>query len=224
LSELANHLQQVREEERGHLARELHDELGALLTAAKLDVARLKSKINAAAPDVAERLKHLTDTLNSGIALKRRIIEDLRPSSLSNLGLTAALEILTREYAESAGIEVETSLEAVQLPDGAQLTVYRMVQEALTNVGKYAKAKKVLVSVHSHPTHVAVQVRDDGVGFDPATVRPTSHGLAGMRHRVEAAGGRLALTSRPGSGTLLSAVLPLRREGVAAQAIAAGDV
>lgn len=211
LSELANHLQQVREEERGHLARELHDELGALLTAAKLDVARLKSKIDATAPDVSERLKHLTETLNSGIALKRRIIEDLRPSSLSNLGLTAALEILTREYAERAGIEVETSLESVQLPDAAQLTVYRMVQEALTNIGKYAKASKVLVSVHGYPTHVAVQVRDDGVGFDPGSVRPTSHGLAGMRHRVEAAGGRLTLTSRPGNGTLLSAVLPLPR-------------
>ncbi len=211
LSELANHLQQVREEERGHLARELHDELGALLTAAKLDVARLKSKIDATAPDVSERLKHLTETLNSGIALKRRIIEDLRPSSLSNLGLTAALEILTREYAERAGIDVETSLEPVQLPDAAQLTVYRMVQEALTNIGKYAKASKVLVSVHGYPTHVAVQVRDDGVGFDPGTVRPTSHGLAGMRHRVEAAGGRLTLTSRPGNGTLLSAVLPLPR-------------
>ena len=211
LSELANHLQQVREEERGHLARELHDELGALLTAAKLDVARLKSKIDATAPDVSERLKHLTETLNSGIALKRRIIEDLRPSSLSNLGLTAALEILTREYAERAGIDVETSLEPVQLPDAAQLTVYRMVQEALTNIGKYAKARKVLVSVHGYPTHVAVQVRDDGVGFDPGSVRPTSHGLAGMRHRVEAAGGRLTLTSRPGNGTLLSAVLPLPR-------------
>lgn len=211
LSELANHLQQVREEERGHLARELHDELGALLTAAKLDVARLKSKIDATAPDVSERLKHLTETLNSGIALKRRIIEDLRPSSLSNLGLTAALEILTREYAERAGIEVETSLEPVQLTDAAQLTVYRMVQEALTNIGKYAKASKVLVSVHGYPTHVAVQVRDDGVGFDPGSVRPTSNGLAGMRHRVEAAGGRLTLTSRPGNGTLLSAVLPLPR-------------
>ena len=211
LSELANHLQQVREEERGHLARELHDELGALLTAAKLDVARLKSKIDATAPDVSERLKHLTETLNSGIALKRRIIEDLRPSSLSNLGLTAALEILTREYAERAGIDVETSLEPVQLPDAAQLTVYRMVQEALTNIGKYAKASKVLVSVHGYPTHVAVQVRDDGVGFDPGSVRPTSYGLAGMRHRVEAAGGRLTLTSRPGNGTLLSAVLPLPR-------------
>jgi signal transduction histidine kinase len=208
LSELASHLQQVREDERGHLARELHDELGALLTAAKLDVARLKSKIDHQAPDIAERLRHLTETLNSGIALKRRIIEDLRPSSLSNLGLTAALEILTREHAEGAGIEVETSLEAVQLTQATQLTVYRLVQEALTNISLYAKAKKVLVTVHSYPTHVAVQVRDDGAGFDPAAVGPASHGLAGMRHRVEAAGGRLTITSHPGNGTLVSAVLP----------------
>ena len=211
LSELANHLQQVREEERGHLARELHDELGALLTAAKLDVARLKSKIDANVPEVAERLKHLTETLNSGIALKRRIIEDLRPSSLSNLGLTAALEILTREYAERSGTEVETSLEPVELSESAQLTVYRMVQEALTNIGKYAHAHRVLISVHAYPTHVAVQVRDDGVGFDPAMVRPTSHGLSGMRHRVESAGGRLSITSQPGNGTVVSATLPLQQ-------------
>ena len=211
LSELASHLQQVREDERGYLARELHDELGALLTAAKLDVARLKSKIDHQAPDIAERLRHLTETLNSGIVLKRRIIEDLRPSSLSNLGLTAALEILTREHAEGAGIEVETSLEAVQLSEATQLTVYRLVQEALTNISKYAQAKKVLVVVHNHPTHVAVQVHDDGAGFDPAGVAGTSHGLAGMRHRVEAAGGRLTITSRPGSGTLVSAVLPQPR-------------
>ena len=211
LSELASHLQQVREDERGFLARELHDELGALLTSAKLDVARLKSKIDHQAPDIAERLKHLNETLNSGIALKRRIIEDLRPSSLSNLGLTAALEILTREHAEGAGIEVETNLEAVELTEATQLTVYRLVQEALTNISKYAKAKKVLVTVHGYPTHVAVQVRDDGAGFDPAGVGPTSHGLAGMRHRVEAAGGRLTITSSPDCGTLISAVLPKPR-------------
>lgn len=211
LSELASHLQQVREDERGFLARELHDELGALLTSAKLDVARLKSKIDHQAPDIAERLKHLNETLNSGIALKRRIIEDLRPSSLSNLGLTAALEILTREHAEGTGIEVETNLEAVELTEATQLTVYRLVQEALTNISKYAKAKKVLVTVHGYPTHAAVQVRDDGAGFDPAGVGPTSHGLAGMRHRVEAAGGRLTITSSADSGTLISAVLPKPR-------------
>ena len=208
LTELASHLQQVREEERGHLARELHDELGALLTAAKLDVARLKSKIDLQAPDMAERLRHLTETLNDVIALKRRIIEDLRPSSLSNLGLTAALEILAREHAQRAGIAVDTSLEPVQLSETMQLTVYRLVQEALTNIGKHAKANKVLILVHAHPDHVSVQVHDDGMGFDTATLRPGSHGLAGMRHRVEASGGQLTLRSRAGHGTVVTATLP----------------
>jgi signal transduction histidine kinase len=93
-----------------------------------------------------------------------------------------------------------------------------MVQEALTNIGKYAKASKVLVSIHGYPTHVAIQVRDNGSGFDPASVRPTSHGLSGMRHRVESAGGRLTITSRPGDGTLVSAVLPLQAKPGAAAA------
>ena len=208
LSELANHLQQVREDERAHLARELHDELGALLTAAKLDVARLKSRIDMQAPDNAERVRHLTDTLNSGIALKRRIIEDLRPSSLSNLGLTTSLEILTRDFAERSSVQVDTSLETVQLSETAQLTIYRLVQESLTNIGKYANARKVLVSVHNYPNHVSVQVRDDGAGFDVARISPDAHGLFGMRHRVEAAGGRLTVSSTPGEGTLVNASLP----------------
>ncbi|CAM3866939.1 CHASE3 domain-containing protein [Paracidovorax anthurii] len=209
LTELANHLQQVREDERGHLARELHDELGALLTAAKLDVARLKSKVDAQAPEIAERLKHLTETLNSGIALKRRIIEDLRPSSLFNLGLTASLEILAREFAQRGNVEVDLNLEPVELPESVQLTVYRMVQESLTNIGKYANASKVLVAVHNYPTHVAVQIRDNGAGFDTSKVHTSAHGLMGMRHRVEAAGGRLTVTSEAGEGTLVSAILPV---------------
>ncbi|KAF1044762.1 sensor histidine kinase [Xylophilus sp.] len=207
LGELATHLQQVREEERGHLARELHDELGALLTAAKLDVARLKSKVGTA-PDVVERLQHLTETLNSGIALKRRIIEDLRPSSLANLGLTASLEILTREFAERSGINLEINFETVELDQSAQLTVYRLVQESLTNIGKYAEAKNVIVTLHNYPGYVALEVRDDGNGFSVDNVRPASHGLAGMRHRVESAGGKLSVTSAPGQGTVVSAVLP----------------
>ncbi|HVZ42471.1 MAG TPA: CHASE3 domain-containing protein [Ramlibacter sp.] len=210
LAELATHLQQVREDERGHLARELHDELGALLTAAKLDVARLRSRLggNAIAPELEERLQHLTQTLNSGIALKRRIIEDLRPSSLTNLGLTASLDILAREFSERSGIEVATSLETVDLDESSQLTVYRVVQESVTNVGKYAQAKQVDISVRDYSNHVEVEIRDDGHGFDTTRVRPSTHGLAGMRHRVEAAGGRLTVTSRPGAGTRVTAVLP----------------
>lgn len=208
LSALANHLQQVREDERGHLARELHDELGALLTAAKLDLARLKSRIGTSGPEVQERLQHLGATLNQVIALKRRIIEDLRPSALANLGLATALEILAREFSDRVGIDVQTSLETVDLPEVTQLTVYRMVQESLTNIGKYAQAQKVLVKVHQYPVHVAVEIHDDGAGFDPTAIPRTSHGLAGMRQRVEAAGGRLTVTSRAGHGTQISAILP----------------
>ncbi|MDB5851184.1 MAG: putative histidine kinase, classic [Rhodoferax sp.] len=208
LAELATHLQNVREEERGHLARELHDELGALLTAAKLDVARLKSRLNQQSPEVGQRLQHLTDSLNSGIALKRRIIEDLRPSSLSNLGLTASLEILSREFSERSGVEITTGLEPVELDESRQLTVYRLVQESLTNVGKYAEAAQVEISVRNYGNHVEVDIHDDGKGFDPGNIRASTHGLAGMKHRVEAAGGRLTVTSEPGSGTRISAMLP----------------
>lgn len=215
LSELANHLQQVREEERGHLARELHDELGALLTAAKLDVARLKSKIGNEGPEVMDRIKHLSETLNGVIALKRRIIEDLRPSSLANLGLTAAIEILTREFAERAGLDVQVNVEPVTMPETTKLTIYRMVQESLNNIAKYASASQVLVTVHNYPTHVAVQIRDDGDGFDTAVVARTSHGLLGMKHRVESAGGKLTITSSKEAGTLVSAVLPVTPEAPA---------
>ncbi len=121
LRELAQHLQTIREDERSRLARELHDELGALLTAAKLDVARLKSRLGASASaDATERLAHLNESLNGGIALKRRIIEDLRPSSLSNLGLVAALEILLREFAGRSEIKVIDRLEpSSSTPGGA---------------------------------------------------------------------------------------------------------
>ena len=208
LAQLATHLQQVREDERGHLARELHDELGALLTAAKLDVARLKSRLGSQPPEVLERMQHLTETLNSGIALKRRIIEDLRPSSLANLGLIAALEILAREFSERSGLDVTSSLEPVDLDESAQLTVYRIVQESLTNVGKYAEASQVEIGLRDLRNHIELEVRDDGRGFDVRETRPSTHGLAGMRHRVEAAGGRLTVESSPGAGTRITAALP----------------
>jgi signal transduction histidine kinase len=208
LTELARHLQSVREDERHRLARELHDELGALLTAAKLDVARLKSRLGATTPEVLERLQHLSDGLNSGIALKRRIIEDLRPSSLSNLGLVSALEILVREWGQRSEIEVDTSLEPVRLRPSGELTVYRLVQEALTNITKYAHATEVEVLLSSSDGQVHVSVRDNGVGFDTSAPRTSAHGLLGMRYRLETEGGTMTMESRPGGGTLIRAVLP----------------
>jgi signal transduction histidine kinase len=210
LKELAQHLQTIREDERSRLARELHDELGALLTAAKLDVARLKSRLGStASADAAERLQHLNDSLNGGIALKRRIIEDLRPSSLSNLGLVAALEILLREFSARSEIKVVEQLAPVNVSPAAQLTIYRLVQEALTNVVKYAKASEVVVTLErSSEGGARISVRDNGVGFDASEPKLARHGLIGMRYRVEADGGTMRLDSAPGRGTVIEATLP----------------
>ena len=208
LAELATHLQNVREDERGHLARELHDELGALLTAAKLDVARIRSRLGASLPEATERLEHLTRTLNSGIALKRRIVEDLRPSSLSHLGLVASLEILAREFEERSGLPIATDMEPVELSGAAQLTVYRLVQESLTNMAKYAGATQAEVSLHNFDDYITVMVKDNGKGFKPERIGPGSHGVAGMRHRVEAAGGKLTVSSSAENGTQIGATLP----------------
>ncbi|MBC7483110.1 MAG: sensor histidine kinase, partial [Rhizobacter sp.] len=208
LTQLTRHLQTVREDERSRLARDLHDELGAWLTAAKLDVARLKSRLGAMTPEIAERLLHLSTGLNSVIALKRRIIEDLRPSSLSNLGLLAAIEILVREWGSNSEVAVDCELDPVDLRPSGELTVYRLVQEALTNITKYAHASQVKVRLAAQGGQVHVSVQDNGVGFDTELPRVAAHGLLGMRYRLEAEGGQMALRSSPGLGTTIEADLP----------------
>jgi signal transduction histidine kinase len=208
LTELAGHLQTTREDERARLARELHDELGALLTAAKLDAARLKRSLGPISPEAEARLQHLNDTINHGIGLKRRIIEDLRPSSLSNLGLVSALEIQAREFAQRLEVEVVPEFEHVTLDDSAQITIYRLVQEALTNIAKYAGAKRVRIEFRRDGERAYVSVQDDGKGFETNATRGSAHGLLGMRYRVEAEGGTMSVTSAPGQGTRIEAWLP----------------
>ncbi len=216
LTDLAQHLQSVREEERGRLSRELHDELGALLTAAKLDIARLKRTIGSLSPDAEARVLHLNQTINQGIALKREIIENLRPSSLTNLGLAAALEIQLREFTERSGILVISDLAAITASEDVQITIYRVVQESLTNIVKYASASEIRVSMRTEGGRVWITVGDNGKGFDPATPRARSHGLIGMRFRVEALGGQMRVESRPGSGTRIEAWVPAIDQSTAA--------
>ncbi len=217
LTRLAEDLVTAREDERGRIARELHDELGALLTAAKLDAARLKRSLaEVNSPDINERLAHLTGTLNDGIGLKRRIIEDLRPSSLSNLGLRSAIEILASEFGKRAELKINTEVDPFQLDEAAEITLYRLVQESLTNVAKYAEASVVDVRLVREGDQIVVTVRDDGKGFDASRVRGSSQGLVGMRYRVQARGGRLQVSSSPGHGTTVSAVLPASPQSRAA--------
>ncbi len=210
LRDLARHLQTAREDERERLARDLHDELGALLTTAKLDVAVLRPRIQQNMPEMLPKVTHLTEALNQGIALKRRIIEDLCPSSLRTLGLPASLEALLHDTAKVSGLKIEQALQAVDLSADDQLTVYRVVQEALTNTLKYAQAQHVRVRLLPQGDQAMVSIEDDGIGFDTETSRLGRHGLRGMHFRVEASGGELSLTSSPGQGTQIVARLPLR--------------
>jgi signal transduction histidine kinase len=209
LTQLARYLQNAREDERSRLARELHDELGALLTAAKLDAARLKRNFEQMSPEAAQRFTHRVSSIDQVIALKRRIIEDLRPSSLTHLGLVAALEIHAREFAKRAELQVKSELKPVKLSESAQMTVYRLVQECFTNIAKYSGAKTVSLHLEPREQQARVCVSDDGKGFDAAEVRGGAHGLTGMRYRVESEGGHLVIDSAPGKGTRIEAWLPV---------------
>jgi signal transduction histidine kinase len=202
LTDLTRYLLNAREDERNRLARNLHDDLGALLTSAKLDAARIKPRLAKSAPETLELLAHLVAILNACVALGRNIIENLRPSALSNLGLVATLEILAREFSENSNVAVQCQLEPVALDANAELIVYRVVQEALTNIAKYASASDVRITLESQGTQAVVSVHDNGVGFDAKTKQRAAFGLLGMRYRVEAEGGSLTVASAPGSTTV----------------------
>ncbi len=210
LRQLASNLQTVQEAERARLSRELHDELGGLLTAAKFDLVRLRNARDPA--QVADRLQQANRRLDDVVAIKRRIIEDLRPSALQHLGLGKALELLRADVSERLGVPVQTRLDDVELLDDAELTVYRLVQEALTNAQKYARADRLGVVLSASPgtDELVVSIEDNGAGFDVHAARVARHGLAGMRHRVESLGGSLHLDSAPDRGTRIVATLPLK--------------
>ena len=165
-------------------------------------------------PDVEDRVNHLNQTINQGIALKRRIIEDLHPSALTNLGLVAALEIQAREFEERSGLTLKLALDVKHAPlsSDVKLTVYRLVQESLTNIAKYAKASEVQIKLRVEDANVVVTVIDNGCGFNPSAVLKSSHGLTGMRYRVESQGGKIRVKSSLGNGTQIEAWLPTKIE------------
>ena len=208
LTELARYLQNVREDEKARLARDLHDELGALLTVAKLDAATLKSKLKDQPDEIKQKFDNLMKTLNEGISLKRRIIEDLRPSALSNLGFIPALQQLIDEYKNRHDANIETHFDDVQIDEKIGLVFYRLTQEAFTNIFKYSEAKTIRVTLEKRPKDILLRVQDDGVGFDSTQSLP-GHGLAGMRFRLASVQGNLEVSSALGQGTLIEAIVPI---------------
>jgi signal transduction histidine kinase len=211
LASLSAFLQTNNEREKAALARELHDQLGGILTPAKMDLAWLQARLGQD-PEFRERMGRLARLIDDGIDLKRRIIENLRPSLLDHLGLSAALEWWVEETCRAAGIEphlhVSKSLE--RLTPDLEIALYRLVQEAVTNSVRHAKAAHLDLTLERTPKGVHMTVSDDGVGIgNLEAAKKLSHGLAGMSHRVRSMGGTFDVHSLSGKGTRVEMFVPL---------------
>ncbi len=212
LHELYAAMHDVREAERMRVARELHDELAQWLTALKMDVSWLAARLpNTEKPliDKVEKMKKLVDTMVGSV---RRIAADLRPAMLDDLGLTPAVEHLVHEFSQRTGIVVSLDLDAGagEFKDPLVTAIYRMVQEALTNVARHAGATEVRVSVRVAGEHIKVAIRDNGKGVDPEALnKEKSYGLRGIRERARTLGGAANIRAAGQGGTLIEIEIPV---------------
>lgn len=208
LRELGARMQVAREEEAKRIAREIHDDLGQALTVLKMDLARLRARAGAD-PALGEPIEQMNRVVDGAVATTRRIAADLRPAILDDLGLAAAITWHAQQVSERAGFEVEVDVPPsdVSVDSAGAIVLYRVLQEALTNIARHAKATHVTVTLRERAPHVTLEVKDDGRGFDPDA--PTrSFGLLGMRERTASVGGLLEIESGQGKGTLVRAQVP----------------
>jgi PAS domain S-box-containing protein len=215
LTELGMAAEATREQEKSRVARELHDELGQTLTMLRMDVAWCKAHLVQALPGAEAKLDRMENLLKITVAATRRIASDLRPLMLDDLGLVPALEWLVQNMRHRAGLACELTLDdpAITLPPAQSTAVFRIVQEALTNVAKHARASRAEVSLRKIGDSLEVSVRDDGVGFAVDEPRkPESFGLLGLRERISLLRGTASIASAPGSGTAIVVTLPLATE------------
>ncbi|HKO81434.1 MAG TPA: PAS domain S-box protein [Chitinophagaceae bacterium] len=210
---LASHLQNVREEERLIISREIHDQLGQQLTIMKMDINWLKKRSVLAINDATkEKLDELNEMMDETIKTIRKISTDLRPSLLDDLGLGAAIEWHLNEFEKRSGIAVHyTGLNnEVPLSITSKTGLFRIVQESLTNVARYAQAKNVKVNLEKRYDHLWLSIKDDGIGFDLEEVAAKKTlGIVGMRERSAMMGGNYDINSSPGNGTTIVVNLPI---------------
>jgi signal transduction histidine kinase/DNA-binding CsgD family transcriptional regulator len=202
LAAVSHRLMRVQEEERARIARELHDELGQLLTAAKFELAPLLR--TDAVPESIALVQRVLALLDRTVESVRRIAYELRPPLLAKFGLAPALELEVSAFQERTGIECEFSIRSpeIELDPARSTAVFRVVQEALTNVARHAHATRVVIVLHQSPSEVLLDVRDNGRGITPAQLEdPTSLGILGMRERVRQFGGTIDVEGIHGRGT-----------------------
>ena len=199
------------ERERQKLSRELHDELGSIFTAIKMDLAWCMKKLAGIAPDIAEKLNKTIVYVNQGIAYQRHIVQELHPSMISTFGFWPALNALIKDAAERNKWQLTLNLpdEITPLNETISLVTYRIVQESLNNASKYAKASAIGVDIMLDEQYIKLEISDNGIGVEMPTLSELTHGLSGMRHRVLAIGGHFEILSNLNEGVLIRALIPL---------------
>ncbi|MEE9522368.1 MAG: PAS domain S-box protein [candidate division NC10 bacterium] len=212
LRALSGHLRAVQEEERARIAREVHDELGQSLTALKIDLSWLSQRLAGERVELQTKIQTMTHLIDETIQAVRRIATELRPGVLDHLGLVAALEWQVREFQERTGLvcALKKSPDDLVLDTARATTVFRICQEALTNVARHAQATKVEISLKITGRKLALEVRDNGRGIpEHAVADPQSVGLMGMRERVLPWGGNIHIQGVEGKGTVVTVRLPI---------------
>ena len=214
LTALSTHLQGVSEQEKSALSRELHDELGGLLVAARMDLSWLQQRLPTTDPSIEQRFKRIHDSLSAGVDLKRRVVEELRPTLLDNMGLFTALRWQFKETCRRTGLRCTETIPESELkfsPDAA-IGVFRIAQEALTNILKHSEAKSADLFISIDRDTFTLRITDDGKGIPSARLaNSTSHGLVSMRHRIAGLGGTWDLGTPSSGGTVVTARIPLAR-------------
>ena len=198
------------ERARQKLARDLHDELGSILTAIKMDISWAIRRLNDRDPDIVEKLDKTIRHLNQGIQFKRQVVQNLHPSIITTIGLLPALKSLIEDMAERNDWELDLVLPdaQIELPETLGLIAYRVVQETLNNASKYAYATRVSVHMVEELDYLTLEIEDNGVGADLDKTVASTHGLSGIRNRIMAIGGRVDITSSPDHGFHLLAIIP----------------
>ncbi|MDN7177290.1 AAA family ATPase [Caballeronia sp. SEWSISQ10-4 2] len=212
LRELTSRRETAREEERKHIAREMHDELGQYLTALRMRTSALRMRFNDDQPELFEETRTLIALVDQTMQVVRGVITSLRPPVL-DAGIVAALEWLAAGFDRNGHTvcRLRVQDENIVMSEDRAIVLFRLVQEALTNVARHAAATEVIIMLERTPDAFVLEVRDDGQGFDAQAIRKTSFGLAGMEERVLMLGGQIEVVSAPGAGTAIKVRLPDRQ-------------
>lgn len=211
IRKLTEHLQNVREEERLHMAREIHDELGQLLTILKMDVSWLNKRTDPGNMIAKEKLSEILSVIDTTVKTVRRIASELRPSLLDDLGLVAAMEWHLEEFEKRSGILKELYIPETEilLPDSLKIGIFRIFQESLTNVARHSDATKVIVSLIQDQKQLILTIKDNGKGFEEKESAKKTLGLLGMKERSQMMGGQYSISGIQGEGTTVTVIVPL---------------